>query len=372
MARPGRDPSVRAKVLDPRDLSEAQLSEWRSFQDSSPALASPYLTPEFVRAASEVRRDISVAVYEEGRRTAGFFPFQRRGRVAKPVGGPLSDCQAVIAAPGWQWDPKGLVRAAGLSVYEFTCHRAEQSPLAPFFRAMDISPTIDLQRGFDAYVQECRERGRQTPGASSGLPHHTMARMRRLERQLGPIRFAMHDPGPEPLRRLIAWKSEQYRRSGYADVFAHRWTVELLERIQATRTATFAGVLSTLHVGDRIVAAHMGMRSATVLHWWFPAYDMAEAKFSPGMILLLELSRAAAECGIRTIELGPGDEPYKRLVANDGVPVAAGFVGPASLAVLYRQFRYASSAWAARLPIGPAARWPERVFRRLDKLHEFS
>ena len=360
------------KVVDPRDLSDAQLSEWRSFQSCGPALQSPYLTPEFARIASEVRGDVFVAVYEEGGRTAGFFPFQRRGRVAKPVGGPLSDCQAVIAAPWWDWDPRDLIAAAGLAAYDFTFHRAEQSALAPFQRTVEVSPTIDLRRGFDAYVQECRERGRQSPATSSGLPHHTIARMRRVERQLGPLRFVLHDPGPGPLRQVFAWKSEQYRRSRYPDVFAHRGTVELLERIHATQTETFAGVLSTLSVGDRLVAAHMGMRSASVLHWWFPAYDPADAKFSPGMILLLELSRAAAEAGIRSIELGAGDEPYKALVANDGVPVAAGFVGPTSLAVLYRQFRHASSGFAARLPIGPVAHWPDRLFRRLERRHDFS
>lgn len=362
---------TRVSVLRPQDLTENHLAEWRRFQSHSPALESPYLSPDFVRIVDGVRPGVLVAVAEEEGRVAGFFPFQRRGRVGKPVGGPLSDCQAVIAAPWWEWDPPSLVRAAGLSVYDFTNLRTEQRPFEPFHRAVDTSHTIDLTRGFDAYVHECRERGRDLPGKPFGMPHQAMARARSLERQAGPLRVVMHDPDPQSLRLVIAWKSEKYRRTGVPDAFAHRWTVDLLERIHATQTGAFAGMLSTLSVNGDVVAAHMGMRSASVLHWWFPVYNMAYAKFSPGLILLLEACRHAAEIGVRTIELGAGGEAFKVLVANGGVQVASGFVGSASLPLWHRQLRYGTENLAGRLPIGPAARWPGRLFRRIERLGRF-
>lgn len=362
------------RLLDPHDLTEEHLSEWRLFQSCSPALASPYLTPEFVRLVSEVRPNVVVAVFEESGRIAGFLPFERRDKIGRPVGGALSDCQAVIGAPWWDWVPIELIRAADLSGYDFTHHRAEQSPLRPFHRAVQNSHTIDLTHGFNAYVSECRDRSRQMPSTTSGLPHQTMARMRRIERQLGPLRFVMHDPNPQSLRQLITWKRQQHRRTGAGDVFGRRWTVELLERIHAAQTRTFAGVLSTLSAGDQIVAAHMGMRSASVQHWWFPAYDVGHAKFSPGLILLLEICRRAEEFGIRTIELGFGDEAYKVLVANSSIPVAAGFVGQPSPAVRYRQFLqflHGPVDMISRLPIGPVAHWPGKFIRRLERLDQF-
>ena len=127
-------------------------------------------------------------------------------------------------------------------------------------------------------------------------------------------------------------------------------------------------MLSTLSVGDRVVAAHMGMRSRTVLHYWFPSFDRAYAKFSPGRILLLELCRAAAAAGIREVELGAGDEDYKLRFADGAIPVAAGFVGSASLPALARHLRYGIEDLASRLPIGPAAHWPARLFRRIERL----
>ena len=359
------------QVLDPRELDEDQVAAWRSLQASSPVLDSPYLTPEFTRLVADVRRDVRVAFAEQAGETAGFFAFQCRGGVARPVAGALSDCQAVIAAPSWEWDPQKLVAAAGLSVYDFTFQRAAQQPLAPYFRNVRTSPTIDLSRGFEAYVQECRERGRRMASGVSGLPHQTIARMRRVERQLGPLRFVMHDPDTAALHQVLRWKSEKYRQTRVPDAFAHRWTVELLERIHASQSETFAGVLSTLYAGDQLIAAHMGMRSANVLHWWFPTYDVAHARSSPGMILLLELSRSAAQAGISTIELGAGEEPYKLLVANGGIEVASGYVGPASAPVRYRQWRDAAVAYASGLPIGPAAQWPARAFRRLEMLTRY-
>ena len=105
---------------DPEELAGDQLAAWARFQDGDPLLASPFLRPEFTRIAALVRRDVAVAVAEEGGQPRGFLPFQRHRRSGGPVGGGLSDCQAVVAAPGWDFDARALVRAAGLALYEFT------------------------------------------------------------------------------------------------------------------------------------------------------------------------------------------------------------------------------------------------------------
>jgi CelD/BcsL family acetyltransferase involved in cellulose biosynthesis len=237
---------------------------------------------------------------------------------------------------------------------------------------VENSHTIDLTCGFEAYVKQCREQSQQVSGIASGLPHQTIVRKQRLERQFGPVRFEMYDSNPRSLHQLLAWKSAQYNRARRpSDAFAWPWTVSLLERIQATRTETFAGVLSTLWSGDKMLAAHMGMRSASVLHWWFPAYDVTYSKFSPGLILLLELCRRAEDYGIQTIELGAGDEPYKLLVANRQIGVAAGFIGTPSLAVLYRHFLHISLDMITPLAIGPIAPSLGRLIRRLEKESRF-
>lgn len=354
---------MRMNVVRPKDLAEDHLVAWRRFQQCDPFLASPFLGPEFTQLVATVRPDCWTAIVEDGGGLRGFFPFQRRRRVGRPIAGGLSDCQAVVAAPGWDFDARALIRAAGLAVYDFTHMRAGQRAFVPFHRTVSTSPVIDLaEGGFDAYAQERRAAGRN-------VVTQTMSHARRLERQLGPLRFAMHDPDPRSLELLIAWKRQQYRQDrwgGALDVFSHPWAVELLERLHSVQSAGFAGVLSTLSAGDRMIAAHMGMRSSSVLHYWFPAYDDSYSKLAPGRILLLEMIRAAPAAGIRAIELGAGDEGYKDRFANDAIPVATGFVGTASVPLLRRHLRHGAEAAARRLLVGRAGQRAAEFFFRAE------
>lgn len=352
---------VRVEVLRPPDLTAHHLSEWRRFQSQAPELDSPFLDPEFVKLVAQVRSDVMIGVAKQGGTTVGFFPFQRRGGVGRPVGGALSDHEAVIAVPGWACDPRLLIRACGLSAFDFSNLRVAQGPFVPFHRNVRPSHVIDLSAGFDAYVQERRAAGRN-------VISQTMSHARRLERQLGPLRFALHDRDPQSLRQLIEWKRQQYARTPTLDALSHRWTRDVLELVHATQTESFGGVLSTLSAGDRLIAAHMGMRSRRVLHWWFPAYDVTYSKLAPGRILLLELMRNAGAAGICSIDLGAGDEDYKLRFANSQILVAAGFVASGGPSLWSRQLRYGIETLASRLPIGRAAQWPSRVFHRIDVL----
>jgi CelD/BcsL family acetyltransferase involved in cellulose biosynthesis len=276
----------------------------------------------------------------------------------------------VITDPAWHWNARDLVRDCGLSVFDFTHLRASQPHFAPYHRTVVASHAIDLSMGFDAYLRERREaRG---PDVTYGRPHHAAARLRALEKQMGPVRFELHDPDSEALRLLLGWKSQQYRKNGVPDAFSCSWCVALVERLHRHQSQHLAGMLSTLTAGGRIVAAHMGMRSPTVLHWWFPSYDPAFAKFSPGLILLTEVCRRAREDGVQLVELGAGDEPYKRQVANTSIPEASGFVGIPSAQTLLRRLCHGTEELAARLPLGPASHWPAKALRRIEKFRRYS
>src|SRR5258707_9424166 len=105
--------------------------------------------------------------------------------------------------------------------------------------------------------------------------------MRRMEREIGPLRFVSHSNDRQLLGQVLAWKSQQYRRTGWRDLFARGWGRALVERIHGIQSESFAGLLSLLYAGDSLVAGHMGMRSRNIWHYWFPAYDRKYAKFSP-------------------------------------------------------------------------------------------
>ena len=174
------------------------------------------------------------------------------------------------------------------------------------------------------------------------------------------------------MEQVLRWKSDQYRRSNLTDVFGVAWTRELLERIARQEAAGFAGLCSVLRAGDRVVAAHLGMRSRDVLHYWFPAYDPEYAKFSTGIILLLRIAQAAAPLGIRAIDLGKGDAQYKERLMTGAVELHEGYVERPSLIAAARRLKRAAEARAARGGIAAALRLPLRAMRRLERLRRFA
>jgi CelD/BcsL family acetyltransferase involved in cellulose biosynthesis len=100
----------------------------------------------------------------------------------------------------------------------------------------------------------------------------------------------------------------------------------VLHDIHRTQNEDFSGALSLLYAGDRMIAGHFGMRSDSVWHYWFPAYDAMLAKYSPGIVLLLKMIEHACEAGISTIDLGKGMSPYKKRFMNAQVDVSSGSV----------------------------------------------
>ena len=82
--------------------------------------------------------------------------------------------------------------------------------------------------------------------------------------------------------------------------------------------------MSTLYVGEELVAVHLGLRSDSVLHWWFPAYDRKYQAYSPGLILLHSLLRQCNEHGITRLDLGKGAERYKAQYKTGDLTLAIG------------------------------------------------
>src|SRR5439155_8113278 len=146
--------------------------------------------------------------------------------------------------------------------------------------------------------------GRKAAGI--GTMSEMLRKCRKLQRERQ-VRFEWHTADEAVFDRLLAWKSEQYRRTQLTDLFVFPWIVALLKNIWHTQTPQFAGVLSVLYANEQPAAIHFGMQSGSLLHSWFPAYDVELGKYSPGSALLLFLIRHAAEHGVALIELGKGD-----------------------------------------------------------------
>ena len=346
-------------TLSGRDLSFELTQKWRALQSTNASLAAPYFCPEFTQAVAAVRPDVHVAITEIRGSVVAFFPFQRQGRCGGPIGGLVSDFQGLIAAPNLELDVAQMLKACGLHAFDFDHMLASQPGFASYASEFEPSPKMDLSAGFAAYVAERRVAGSEQIKKCGNL-------MRRIEREVGPLAFVEQSRDSKLLRQVLAWKSAQYVRTGQRDIFLTSWIRSLMEKIHAIETDAFAGRLSLLYAGSRLVAGHFGMRTPTVWHYWFPAYDKQFAKYSPGLLLLLKLAERAPASGITTIELGKGMSLYKERLMNGRTILCRGSVELPSMLKVKRSIgrHLWSLARAVVLNVKPARRLVQPKLQR--------
>ncbi len=315
---------MKVEVVSGRSLGLAEVERWGELQQQF-VYSSPFFRPEFT-AAMATMRDVRVAVVADAGTVVGFFPFEARARAGRPVAWPRSNYHGPVLDERAGVDPRELVRACGLATWTFDHLPAELPGFVRHSFGGGRSPYLDVSAGFESYVASRRER--------SDVRNALGKTARKLVREVGPVRFVLESGATELLTRLVEWKRRQYAETGVRDVLADAGSRELLERMHAVRGPEFAGALSVLYAGNEVAALQFGVRSARVWHCWFPAYNRDLAKYSPGLMLLLELARAASSLGVRQVDLGKGDAPYKLALANGAHELLEGCVGASAVSAL--------------------------------------
>jgi CelD/BcsL family acetyltransferase involved in cellulose biosynthesis len=333
---------VTIAVIRPTELGQAEIAAWHDMQERTPALANPFLSPEFAIAVGKLRPSARVAVLSEGPDITGFFAFERhRFGAGIPIAWGLTDCQALVYAPGAHWDARELLAACGISAWQFDHLVADQPGFSRYQAVSHPSPVMDLSGGFGAYHSALRV---ASPSFLSGLGR----KERKLGREHGDVRAEVDVRDTGELRTLMAWKSAQYQRTGRLDRFSHPWIVELLDALHDSKSPRLTGLLSVLYAGDKPVAAHFGPRGGPVLCYWFPAYDTDYFKYSPGLILQLKVAEAVAADGVETIDLGKGKMQYKESTKSYDLRVTEGIVLRRTPQGMAHWARRAPQAWAIR------------------------
>lgn len=295
---------MRTSVKLVSELTPEMLASWREVQRNNPSLRNPFFCPEFTQAVALVRDDIRVGIYSDDQTgMVAFLPFKLISRT-KATALDYSDYHGLIAPSSFDIDGQSLLRAWGLRSFNFRyVPTVQQSFYRSVFEQTD-SHVIDL-----ATFTDCNKENRK---------------LRKLGREVGPVRFESQTADPDVLQKLIEWKRCHFERTGFDDLLKERWTRDLLGVLQNTEADGFAGRLSALYAGDRLVAAHLGLRSETVWHWWFPSYDAELSKYSPGLLMLLKLIEHAQQTGCEEFDFGVGEEGFKQRFATGVVPVGRG------------------------------------------------
>jgi CelD/BcsL family acetyltransferase involved in cellulose biosynthesis len=354
---------VKIDVVSPGALSAGDVARWSELQAAEPAWDSPFLSPGWALAAERSQpRDggVRVAVLRDGARAVGFFPVRVAGAVAMPAGAPMNDYQALVAERGVLIDPRRLVDALGVQRLDFSHMLLDQTAFAPNMRGTSLSYVVEVPDGYGPYVAARK-------AAGSGLIKDLDKRRRKVEREMGPTRFTAMANGADGLSTLLRWKREQYRATGQTDVFEFPWTKALLDNLFERRLDGFGGALFTLHIGDALAAVQFNLLGRRTVHAWIIAHDSAFERYSPGLLLFQDLLKWMDHTPYRSLDLGAGDYRFKLQLATLRLPVAHGFVGRPSAALLLRRAQYGVCAAAEALPLGSVSQLPAKAMRRLDQ-----
>lgn len=302
------------------ELTPSQMDCWTRLLDDPEVQDNPFLRPEFVQAAARVLPQTEVAILSADGEDFGFFPFERQSSgVAQPVGRFLSDLHAVTVRPDRDFDADKLIRSCGLRGWQFDHLIASQTPFRRYHSYTDDSPYLDLSQGYEEY---CRQR----TAAGSSVIKRAAAKQRRLERDIGPLQFTAHTTDDAAWNMLVHWKREQLLRQGYPDMFLLPWVNELFEELRGVQEENFSPLLSTLHAGDELLAVHLGLKCPTVVDSWIPSYSAEYSRYSPGLLLQLELAQWSSRMGVTRVDLGRGENQMKTSLMSDAFPVAVGSI----------------------------------------------
>jgi CelD/BcsL family acetyltransferase involved in cellulose biosynthesis len=332
------------------ELTARHRAAWSEIRATDPLLASPHFTVELLQQVAAVRPGVEVAVLLRNGEPSGFLPYQRgRGGRAEPYAGTLSDLQAMIVRPDEDFDPRLLLRGCNLSRFHFSELMAHQQAFAPFHAVTGEAPYIDISQGFETYRQQRR-------AAGTDEVQQALRKMRKLEREVGLLRFEPHCSDPLILERLIAWKAEQMAARRMPNALAAPWQQQLLRRLLDVREEPLRGILSALFLGDRLVAGMMGVFAFGVLNGWVTAYDAEFSRYSPGLLLHVQLAQSAADLGIHRIDMGRGSEMYKQSFRSGSIAVAEGCIGRRFLSTALHGACLRAREWVRGSPLGDSAR----------------
>lgn len=297
--------TLQVEIVRVDQLTLADRVLWRAMTDANPDLASPYFRFEFADIAGRISPDAAVAILTRDGRTVGYFPHQRRGAAIQPLGAPMNDYHGVIAMPGEAPPLQTVAALLGAPRLNVSAWVGPSGVGEPRETLMTITP----EEGFDAWYAERRQ--------TWGKYFKDKERARRsLETEHGAIRVEYDLRDPQLLDHLIALKSDQYIRTGRHDIFACGWTRDLLHALMADRRDDFGASMAALWTGERLAAIEYSLHAGDRYHFWFPAYEPAVARCSPGILLTLDTMKLGCADGFRVYDFGFGGEGYKKYFCN--------------------------------------------------------
>lgn len=350
---------MKNSLLKYSELPDVLLDRWKSFCVAGTVYDSPFYAPQFTRAVAQVREDVRIAVFERGGDVIGFLPFHlTRSGNGKPIGGQLNDYQGPILMRGQSLSAAELLDGAQIRSYDYNHLPASFTALSEDAHLFSSSPRMDLSSGYGALIER---KGRDILKARRDVERCR----RKTAKDVGELEFSFNEFEAATYAKHVDLKNALYERTGTTLRLGNGWIDAVLKAIAETEESEFSGVFSTLHAGGTLIAAHFGIRSANVLHWWFPSYELKWKNLGPGINLLDYCAASANQFGISVIDFGRGSGGYKTKFADSEIGLCEGSVSrPGSLAQLVRKGAHSLVAASEKLPLGKFQSYPGRALSK--------
>jgi len=260
---------------------------------------------------------LALAFAEEDGQTVGACAFESvNGRLLFLGGSDVTDYMGPVARPGLERGvAEGLITAlldlpwteadlAGLpkgSAWLPALEEAAGSRGIAVERGSDgVAPLIELPGSFDRYLA----------ALPAKLRHEMRRKERRLAEEAGNYRLTLSTPETvgEDLDRFM----ELHRSSpGPKGTFMHAGMETFFRRLAEALLPAHQFDLAFIEVDGQKAAGAIGFAYGDTFSLYNSAFDREFARWSPGMVLVTNLIRRAAEAGRRRFDMLKGDLDYK-------------------------------------------------------------
>lgn len=307
----------RVEVVPALSVSQTIRTAWQDMRASNEGLWSPYFDIRLFDVLATHAPNPHLAVIYQDTEIKALLPFQgKKNGLARPLGAPMSDQHDLIQAGGSQVKFHEIAAQLAMSGFVFTGLR--QKVGAALKLEASNCHVADLSEGLDAYIAWRKANWNDQVKKNE-------RRKRQGEREWGPMRIEKACPKTSNLfETLMVWKQAKYIETNRHNVLAVPWIKAVLHALYHSPDPDFRGEVTALYFGEHLAALEFGLRSDRAMHSWFPAYDHAYAKVSPGILLMDGMIEECGARGITKVDLGIGHDQYKRHASNAPVVVWSG------------------------------------------------
>lgn len=265
---------------------------------------------------------ILVGIQRGAGRVEALLPFRRDRYLGRPPAAGINDAHGILNSNAIDTDE--FIRGCGLSSFHYHASPPNLQGVPESEVGRSKSFLADLTACPGSYVEYLLEASRTIAKQAQ--------KTRKLERQHGPLRFEFDCRDPQMIDWLVGQKRNQYQRTHTFDIFSKAWIPILLQHLHrlgedVQDDKALRGLLSVLYAGNQPVAAHYGLLEGDNLHYWFPVYDPNFHFASPGTQLFLDVVEAAEAMGLKSIDMGYGEQAYKHKLTNVVTEMSYGTLG---------------------------------------------